>query len=244
MCLGYTRTDIEASLDSAKYDDVFATYLLLGRKSTDVCIEKVLSFFLLILNKIILQPESDGSRSGSSLSLRNISGQPVSGAPAPTAQSPSHRGVHRSISATNAKPSRRASSGGETLRAGAPAQAPTSAAAQVAQTNNHQQGYGFKRQNTVDSATIKENSQKMNVRPASAQPKIQTPNADSSKLMFCCQINKLQKSYIIISENTHVLYQINKIKLFITNYFHYLLCFYLYLSILKCIIKVYHKCFK
>jgi len=34
------------------------------------------------------------------------------------AQSPSHshRGVHRSISATNAKPSRRASSGGETLR--------------------------------------------------------------------------------------------------------------------------------
>lgn len=36
VCLGYTRTDIEASLDSAKYDDVFATYLLLGRKSTDV----------------------------------------------------------------------------------------------------------------------------------------------------------------------------------------------------------------
>lgn len=31
-----------------------------------------------------------------------------------TNQSPSHRGVHRSISATNSKPSRRASSGGET----------------------------------------------------------------------------------------------------------------------------------
>lgn len=60
-----------------------------------------------------LQPESDGSRSGSSLSLRNISGQPTVGTPQPTAQSPSHRGVHRSSSATNAKPtSRRASSGG------------------------------------------------------------------------------------------------------------------------------------
>lgn len=139
-----------------------------------------ISFVSLSIN-IMFQPESDGSRSGSSLSLRNIPGQPGSGTPAPTAQSPSHRGVHRSISATNAKPSRRASSGGETLRAGAPAPAPAAAAAQAAQTNNHQQGYGFKRQNTVDSATIKENSQKMNVRPASAQPKIQTPNTDSSK---------------------------------------------------------------
>lgn len=36
VCLGYNRTDIENSLDSAKYDDVFATYLLLGRKNTDV----------------------------------------------------------------------------------------------------------------------------------------------------------------------------------------------------------------
>lgn len=46
------------------------------------------------------------------MSLRNISGQQAVGAPQPTAQSPSHRGVHRSISATNAKPNRRASSGG------------------------------------------------------------------------------------------------------------------------------------
>lgn len=43
VCLGYNRTDIENSLDSAKYDDVFATYLLLGRKSTDVSISGVVS---------------------------------------------------------------------------------------------------------------------------------------------------------------------------------------------------------
>ncbi|KOB74980.1 MAP/microtubule affinity-regulating kinase 3 [Operophtera brumata] len=36
VCLGYNRQEIEYSLAEAKYDDVFATYLLLGRKSTDV----------------------------------------------------------------------------------------------------------------------------------------------------------------------------------------------------------------
>ncbi|XP_042863702.1 serine/threonine-protein kinase MARK2-like isoform X20 [Penaeus japonicus] len=91
--MGYSRAEIEDSLKSQKYDDVYATYLLLGRRSSDL--------------------ESDGSRSGSSLSLRNTCltprGQESSGA----AQSPSHshRGVHRSVSATNSKPSRRASSG-------------------------------------------------------------------------------------------------------------------------------------
>lgn len=74
-----------------------------------------------ILPTSFAQPESDGSRSGSSLSLRGITG-PNSGvnntnnvvAVNNSNQSPSHRGVHRSISATNSKPSRRASSGGET----------------------------------------------------------------------------------------------------------------------------------
>ncbi|CAG9855763.1 unnamed protein product [Phyllotreta striolata] len=153
VCLGFNRYDVENSLDSQKYDDAFATYLLLGRKSID--------------------PESDGSRSGSSLSLRNMTGQQQA-TPQPAVQSPQHKGVHRSISATHAKPNRRASSGGgtigETLRTGAQPQVPAS------QINN-QQSSGFKRQNTVDSATIKENSARLNARPASAQPKSTTENS-------------------------------------------------------------------
>ncbi|XP_069942601.1 MAP/microtubule affinity-regulating kinase 3 [Cherax quadricarinatus] len=134
--MGYSRAEIEESLKSQKYDDVYATYLLLGRRSSDL--------------------ESDGSRSGSSLSLRNTSltprGQESSGA----AQSPSHshRGVHRSVSATNSKPSRRASSGGETIRGGGTTPVSTNA-------HNHAGTNNFRRQNTVDSATIKENTARL-----------------------------------------------------------------------------------
>ncbi|CAL8110672.1 unnamed protein product [Orchesella dallaii] len=146
--MGYSKADIEESLKTQKYDDIFATYLLLGRRSSDL--------------------ESDGSRSGSSLSLRNIVG-PISGGgsavtPGGTssnAQSPSHRGVHRSISATNSKPSRRASSGGESLRPG-----------NNAATSNHNHAItptnNFKRQNTVDSATIKENTARISAASAGA----------------------------------------------------------------------------
>ncbi|RZF33137.1 hypothetical protein LSTR_LSTR004823 [Laodelphax striatellus] len=182
MGMGYSRSEIEDSLAQAKYDDVFATYLLLGRKSAD--------------------PESDGSRSGSSLSLRNMQQQSGGGGAGGgtggggggggtgggnSAQSPSHRGVHRSISASNAKPSRRASSGGETLRGesgsttanggGVP-----SGAGNATNHNHNSSGAGggggggggnvsggggsnFKRQNTVDSATIKENTARLNSRP-------------------------------------------------------------------------------
>ncbi|XP_021927301.1 serine/threonine-protein kinase MARK2-like isoform X8 [Zootermopsis nevadensis] len=136
VSMGYNRSEIEESLANAKYDDVFATYLLLGRKSSD--------------------PESDGSRSGSSLSLRNIPPAVTQG----NAQSPSHshRGVHRSISATNAKPSRRASSGGGTT------------AAPNAANHNHTPAGNFKRQNTVDSATIKENTARINSASAAVRP--------------------------------------------------------------------------
>lgn len=174
VCLGYNRQDIEFSLSEAKYDDVFATYLLLGRKSTD--------------------PESDGSRSGSSLSLRNAAAGATAGAAAGTGGGASpahHRGVHRSISASAAKPSaasRRASSGGEGVRAapggGATGQTVTTGAANnTSNTVTTTQGSNFKRQNTIDSASIKENTARIaqmqvqnSNRPASAQPKLEPRN--------------------------------------------------------------------
>ncbi|XP_025198849.1 serine/threonine-protein kinase MARK2-like isoform X3 [Melanaphis sacchari] len=173
--MGYSRAEIEESLSQAKYDDIFATYLLLGRKSND--------------------PESDGSRSGSSLSLRGITG-PNPGvnnannvaAVNNTNQSPSHRGVHRSISATNSKPSRRASSGGETSAlttnhpnsSNVPATNNTSNNQQTTHNStnktsttnstNHNHNVAipstnFKRQNTIDAASIKENTARLNSRP-------------------------------------------------------------------------------
>ncbi|XP_037917789.1 serine/threonine-protein kinase MARK2 isoform X21 [Hermetia illucens] len=181
VAMGYSKQEIEDSLSQVRYDDVFATYLLLGRKSTD--------------------PESDGSRSGSSLSLSNVTGNDGAAAGNSSVQSPTHRGVIRSISASSTKPSRRASSGAETLQifhrfiTGV---GPTNAAAAAAITSggtNHA-GTGattgtdrssissnFKRQNTIDSATIKENTARIaaqNQRPASATQK-PVSSADNSK---------------------------------------------------------------
>ncbi|XP_055620462.1 serine/threonine-protein kinase MARK2-like isoform X25 [Toxorhynchites rutilus septentrionalis] len=216
VAMGYNRQDIEESLTFTRYDDVFATYLLLGRKSTD--------------------PESDGSRSGSSLSLRNIAGNEGAATVNSQVQSPTHRGVHRSISASSTKPSRRASSGGETLRVGPSAAVAAAAAAaggvgggggggvggvnvaagtaaatgvstgtgtggagainNTTSSNNHSSGVGsgvserssvtsnFKRQNTIDPATIKENTARLaaqNQRPASSITKPIT-SADNSSI--------------------------------------------------------------
>ncbi|XP_017025105.1 serine/threonine-protein kinase MARK2 isoform X6 [Drosophila kikkawai] len=171
VAMGYNRQDIEASLSQVRYDDVFATYLLLGRKSTD--------------------PESDGSRSGSSLSLRNISGNDAgANAGSASVQSPTHRGVHRSISASSTKPSRRASSGVGPTNATATVAAAAAAGGGVGSvnpSNNYNAagsaadrasvGSNFKRQNTIDSATIKENTARLaaqNQRPASATQKMLT----------------------------------------------------------------------
>lgn len=59
-----------------------------------------------------------------------------------------------------------------------------------AQTNNHQPS-GFKRQNTVDSATIKENSARINARPASAQPKTNTENSKFRKKLIQSLLSNL-----------------------------------------------------
>lgn len=42
--MGYSRAEIEESLSQAKYDDIFATYLLLGRKNNDVRIYVIIFF--------------------------------------------------------------------------------------------------------------------------------------------------------------------------------------------------------
>lgn len=172
VTMGYPRTEVEESLRLHKFDDTYASYLLLGRKSTDV--------------------ESDGSRSGSSLSLRNMSGATTNasggthpsggsagGAPTTggvTSSSPSHGStnsgshnrVQRSISATSSKP-RRGSTGAQDSNggggAGSGGNPPPSAAPRV---NNNIQS-NFKRQNTVDTATIKENTPRYSgSRPATA----------------------------------------------------------------------------
>ena len=45
--MGYSRAEVEDSLRSHKFDDCYASYLLLGRKSTDV------SFYILLYFKIV-----------------------------------------------------------------------------------------------------------------------------------------------------------------------------------------------
>lgn len=180
------------------------------------------------------QPESDGSRSGSSLSLRNLTGPDgIQTGTNSQVQSPTHRRVHRSISATSTNPSRRASSGGETLRKRnklsryigkrlklvsqsqqvrdrpLPPQLPTERLLaqlrlrHLLQLQKDQQckkrnvkkclnfdrlfpcrSSNFKRQNTIDAATIKENTARLasqNQRPVSAQPKA---TIDSSKSLI------------------------------------------------------------
>jgi len=135
--MGYANSVVEESLKQQKFDDCYASYLLLGRRNTD----------------FLFQLDSEGSRSGSSLSLRamapGVGGQGGQPAPSPahtgSGGSGGHRGVQRSISATSGNKPRRGSTG-------PPSAVPMS-------TNNNQTTTSnFKRQNTVDSATIKANN--------------------------------------------------------------------------------------
>ncbi|XP_069772592.1 MAP/microtubule affinity-regulating kinase 3a isoform X3 [Narcine bancroftii] len=75
--MGYSRDEIQESLAKMKYDEITATYLLLGRKSNEL--------------------EVSDSSSSSNLSLAKI--RPSSDLNNSTGQSPSHHKVQRSISA-------------------------------------------------------------------------------------------------------------------------------------------------
>jgi len=146
--MGYSRDTVDEALKQQKFDDCYASYLLLGRRTTD--------------------PDSEGSRSGSSLSLRNMApgvnsggtgGSGAGGVASPAHTAQGHRGVQRSISATSNKPRR-----GST---GPPAAIPRA-------SNNHTTSSNFKRQNTVDSATIKENTARLSQHSSGSTPQRST----------------------------------------------------------------------
>nr|XP_006813817.1 PREDICTED: MAP/microtubule affinity-regulating kinase 3-like isoform X2 [Saccoglossus kowalevskii] len=92
--MGYTKKQIEDSLSQNKYDEVMATYLLLGRRKSEV-----------------RRLEGGDSQSGSSLSLKHRPSSELSASS--TSQSPSHGKVHRSISSNQKH--RRFSHGGESV---------------------------------------------------------------------------------------------------------------------------------
>lgn len=52
--MGYNRQEIEESLASSRYDDVFATYLLLGRKNTDVSLGFFFIYYFLTQKSRVL----------------------------------------------------------------------------------------------------------------------------------------------------------------------------------------------
>merc|ERR1719186_1563150 len=137
--MGYSNSVVEEALKQQKFDDCYASYLLLGRRNTD----------------FLFQLDSEGSRSGSSLSLRAMApgvggtSQPAP-SPAHTGGGGGHRGVQRSISATSNNKPRRGSTGADNT--GPPTAVPRTA------NNNQTTTSNFKRQNTVDSATIKANN--------------------------------------------------------------------------------------
>ncbi|KAL8572558.1 hypothetical protein ACOMHN_040462 [Nucella lapillus] len=128
--MGYSRKDIEESLRLQKYDDIHATYLLLGRRTTEL---------------------ESSDRTGSNLSLQQIrmpsSQRPHSDNNAAQGQSPNK--VTRSQSATGTSGSqkhRRYSHGGENNGTGSGTGATPST-----------QG-STRRQNTIDTSTTKEST--------------------------------------------------------------------------------------
>ncbi|KAK6181211.1 hypothetical protein SNE40_009117 [Patella caerulea] len=127
--MGYNRRDIEESLKLQKYDDIQATYLLLGRRTTDL----------------------EGSNSGSNLSLRHLPLTPSRPHSENNAnQSPNK--VTRSQSATSSssgRSQRRSSHGGEFN---------TNIKRSGGQQGTQAHAPGSRRQHTVDGTSTKESA--------------------------------------------------------------------------------------
>ncbi|XP_050530838.1 uncharacterized protein LOC126899738 isoform X2 [Daktulosphaira vitifoliae] len=163
VTMGYSRAEIEESISQAKYDDIFATYLLLSRTHNNA------------------DGDDTAPAVGSSCSsLNNTSG---GGGVGVGSSSPGHRSggatsVHRSASA--AKPAARrassAASAGDSHQtnnssngAGGGSSSSNSSSGNktkyIGSSGNHTAtaatASAFKRQNTIDAATIKENHHRL-----------------------------------------------------------------------------------
>jgi len=149
--MGYTLKDVEDSLSQQKYDDIMATYLLLGRRTSDL----------------------EGSdRSGSNQSLRHVqltTNRQTTETNANTSQSPNR--VTRSQSATSQKPPRRYSHGGPA----GPGSATSSSQSQSSSSHPP------RRQNTIDTNTTKESTLSSRMKtPSGGNMPLESPKISAS----------------------------------------------------------------
>ncbi|KAK6181214.1 hypothetical protein SNE40_009117 [Patella caerulea] len=155
--MGYNRRDIEESLKLQKYDDIQATYLLLGRRTTDL----------------------EGSNSGSNLSLRHLPLTPSRPHSENNAnQSPNK--VTRSQSATSSssgRSQRRSSHGGEFN---------TNIKRSGGQQGTQAHAPGSRRQHTVDGTSTKESALTARMKTPSGglvdSPKLTAPSPARSTM--------------------------------------------------------------
>ncbi|XP_059163731.1 MAP/microtubule affinity-regulating kinase 3-like isoform X5 [Physella acuta] len=158
--MGYNRKDIEESLKMQKYDDIHATYLLLGRRTTDVS---------------SLLEGSD--RSGSNLSLQQIR-VPSSRPHDNNSSSQSPNKVPRSQSATsssnNQKP-RRYSQGGENNGNG-------SGSVSASQTQSNSSRRPTTESAATKQSTLEERMGKVSVGGGNSNSGVPVVSSDSPKI--------------------------------------------------------------
>lgn len=142
--MGYSRQNIEDSVIHQKFDDIQATYLLLGRRTTDL----------------------EGSdRSGSSQSLRhlpttNTSNRPHSENQANNNQSPNKVTRSQSATSSNTRGQRRYSHGNQANDNSGPGSVKRGHGGHGhgGSTSSSQSSHPPRRQNTIDTSSTKENT--------------------------------------------------------------------------------------